>query len=96
MRTSGTTVTVTAQKEPADPATLPVSVTAVPEDLLKAAGVTFISDAAMFSPNTHFTEFTARKLSNPRIRGIGASPANPGVVDLRRRRAATERESQQF
>jgi len=77
---SATTVTVIAQKEPADPATLPVSVTAVPADLLKAAGVIFISDAAMFSPNTHFTEFTARKLSNPRIRGIGASPANPGVV----------------
>jgi iron complex outermembrane receptor protein len=73
-------VTVSAQKEPADPATLPVSVTALPEDLLKAAGITFISDAEMFSPNTHFTEFTARKLSNPRIRGIGASPANPGVV----------------
>jgi iron complex outermembrane receptor protein len=75
-----TTVLVKAQKEPADPSTLPVSVTAVPEDLLKAAGVTFISDAASFSPNTHFTEFTARKLSNPRIRGIGASPANPGVT----------------
>ena len=80
VRTTGTTVTVIAQKEPADPATLPVSVTAVPEDLLRSAGVTFISDAAMFSPNTHFTEFTARKLSNPRIRGVGASPANPGVM----------------
>ncbi len=34
----------------------------------------------MFSPNTHFTEFSARKLSNPRMRGIGASPANPGVT----------------
>ena len=80
IRTPGTTVTVVAQKEPADPATLPVSVTAIPADLLATAGVTFISDAAALSPNTHFTEFTARKLSNPRIRGIGASPANPGVV----------------
>ena len=76
----GSSVTVTAQKEPADPATLPVSVTAIPEDLIKAAGITFVSDAGILSPNTHFTEFTARKLSNPRIRGIGASPANPGVV----------------
>ena len=75
-----TTVTVTAQKEPADPVTLAVAVTALQADLLAAAGVTFISDAAMFSPNTQFTEFTARKLSNARIRGIGASPANPGVV----------------
>lgn len=78
--TTGTSVTVVAQKEPADPAKLPVAVTAIPEDLMKAAGITFISDAEIFSPNTHFTEFTARKLSNPRIRGIGASPANPGVV----------------
>src|SRR6187401_700051 len=75
-----TTVVVTAQREPADPATLPVAVTALQADLLAAAGVTFISDAGMFSPNTSFTEFTARKLSNARIRGIGASPANPGVV----------------
>src|SRR6187431_1565463 len=68
VRAPGTTVVVTAQKEPADPAKLPVSVTAVPEDLIRTAGITFVSDAAMFSPNTHFTEFSARKLSNPRIR----------------------------
>lgn len=71
---------MTAAKEPADPATLPVPVSAVPESLLKDAGITFVSDAGIFSPNTYFTEFTARKLSNPRIRGIGAGPANPGVV----------------
>ena len=80
IRVPGSNVTVTAAKEPADPATLPVAVTAVTEGLLKSAGITFVSDAAMFSPNTHFTEFTARKLSNPRIRGIGAGPSNPGVV----------------
>jgi len=71
---------VTATKEPADPAALPVSISAVQEDLIKAAGITFVADAGIFSPNTHFTEFTARKLSNPRIRGVGSSPANPGVV----------------
>jgi len=80
VRVPGSTVTVTAAKEPADPAALPVAVSVVPEALLKTAGVTFISDAAMFSPNTAFTEFTARKLSNPRIRGIGAGPSNPGVM----------------
>lgn len=77
---TSTTVLVVAQKEPADPSTLAVAVTAVPNDLIRAAGITFISDAAGFSPNTHFTEFTARKLSNPRIRAVGASPANPGVT----------------
>ena len=80
MRAPGTTVLVTAQKEPADPAKLPVSITAIPDDLISSAGITFVSDAGMFSPNTHFTEFSARKLSNPRMRGIGASPANPGIT----------------
>lgn len=74
------TVTVTAQKEPADPQTLPVSVTAVPEDWLSAARISWISDASLFAPNTVFTEFTARKLSNVRVRGVGASPGNPAVT----------------
>jgi len=73
-------VTVTAQKEPADPSKLPVSVTTVTGDVLSTSGITFAADAAFFSPNTNFTEFTARKLSNARIRGVGASPANPGVT----------------
>jgi iron complex outermembrane receptor protein len=73
-------VTVTAQKEPADQQTLPVSVSAIPADWLRAARITWITDAVVFSPNAVVTEFTARKLSNPRVRGIGASPANPAVT----------------
>ena len=73
-------VTVTAQKEPADPRTLPVSVTAVPKSTLTNAGVGIVSEAGQYSPNTFFTEFAARKLSNARFRGIGSSPANPGVT----------------
>jgi iron complex outermembrane receptor protein len=73
-------VTVTAQKEPADPRKVPVSVTAVPATTLLDAGVGIVSDAGVYSPNTFFTEFSARKLSNPRVRGIGSSPANPGVT----------------
>ena len=72
------TVTVTAQKEPADVQRLPVSVTVVPIEWL-ALGSS-VSDAGRFSPNTYFSEFTARKLTNPRFRGIGASPANPSVT----------------
>jgi iron complex outermembrane receptor protein len=71
---------VTAQKEPADPQTLPVSVTPVDGTTLRNAGIEIVSDAALFAPNVHFSEFTARKLSNPRFRGIGASPANPAVA----------------
>jgi len=73
------TVTVTAQKEPADQQTLPVSVTAIPADWLDMARITWLSEAAMFAPNTVITEFTARKLSNPRVRGVGASPGNAAV-----------------
>jgi iron complex outermembrane receptor protein len=73
------TVTVTAQKEPADAQTLPISLTAVPLDSLWNGGLWTIGDASMYSPNTYFTDFSARKLSNPRMRGIGASPANPSV-----------------
>jgi iron complex outermembrane receptor protein len=73
-------ITVTAQKEPADPRTLPVSVTAVPSSTIAEAGARTVSDAAAYSPNTFFTEFTARKLSNARFRGVGSSPANPGVT----------------
>ena len=35
---------------------------------------------SIFVPNTVFTEFSARKLSNLRVRGVGASPSNPAVT----------------
>lgn len=73
-------VTVVAQKEPAKAQTLPVSVTAITAGMLERAGVSIISDAAVTAPNVVFTEFTARKLSNARFRGVGASPANPSVT----------------
>ena len=74
------TLTVTAQKEAEDKQKIPVSVTAVPKDTLENAAVHFVSEAAIFAPNTYFTEFSARKLSNPQFRGIGSSPANPGIT----------------
>jgi iron complex outermembrane receptor protein len=69
---------VTAQKEAADAQDLPVSLTTVTQQTLRDSGATVVSD--LFAPNIYFTEFTARKLSNPRFRGIGASPANPAVA----------------
>ncbi len=74
------TVTVTAQKESDDVQDVPISVTAVTNETIEDAGIKSISEAAQYAPNTFFNEFTARKLSNPRFRGIGASPANPGVT----------------
>jgi iron complex outermembrane receptor protein len=73
-------VVVTAQKEPADAQTLPVSVTAVSRDALVNGGITVLREAAIYAPNVHFSDFTARKLSNARFRGIGSSPANPAVT----------------
>jgi iron complex outermembrane recepter protein len=69
---------VTAQKEAADAQGLPVSLTPFSEQTLQNTGATIVSD--LFAPNVYFTEFTARKLSNPRFRGIGTSPANPAVA----------------
>ena len=74
------TVTVTAQKEPADPQNLPVSVSIVALEPLWNGGMTTIGEASIYAPNTYFTDFSARKLSNPRFRGIGSSPANPAVT----------------
>jgi iron complex outermembrane receptor protein len=74
------TVTVTAQKEPADPQRLPISVTTVPQETLWDAKVTSVSEASIYAPNTWFNEFSARKLSNAFVRGVGSSPGNPGVT----------------
>ena len=74
------TVVVTAQKEPADVRTVPVSVAVVGPDTLWNTGTSIVSDVARYSPNTYFNEFSARKLSNARMRGVGSSPANPGVT----------------
>jgi iron complex outermembrane recepter protein len=74
------TVIVTAQKEPADIQRVPVSVTAASKEMIADAGINIVSDAAMYAPNTYFSEFTARALSFARFRGIGSSPANPGIT----------------
>ncbi len=74
------TVVVTAQKEPTDIRNIPGSVTAVTADTITDSSVRIVSDAALFAPNTFFTEFTARKASNARFRGIGASPGNPSIT----------------
>jgi iron complex outermembrane recepter protein len=69
---------VTAQKEPAGAQDLPVSLTTFTKQSLRDTDARIVSD--LTAPNVFFTEFTARKLSNPRFRGIGASPANPAVA----------------
>src|SRR5688500_11476609 len=48
--------------------------------MLTSSGITNITDASSYSPNTYFADLSARKISNARFRGIGSSPANPGVT----------------
>ena len=54
--------------------------TAVTKDTIDSAGIHIVSDAAIFAPNTFFTEASARKLSNARFRGVGSSPGNPAIT----------------
>ena len=74
------TVIVTAEREAADVKDVPASVTAVTRQTLIDSGIRAITEAAIFAPNTVFTEFTARKVSNARFRGIGSSPGNPAIT----------------
>jgi len=73
-------VFVTAQKQVTDAQSTPVSVTAVTVGTIEDAGIKSVRDAAGYAPNVVLTEFSARKLSNPRFRGLGASPNNPSVT----------------
>ena len=74
------TVVVTAEREATDITNVPGSVTAVTAQTITDAGLMAITDAVIFAPNSLFTEFTARKVSNARFRGIGSSPANPAIT----------------
>ena len=74
------TVIVTAQKEASDIKEVPASVTAVTAATIHDAGLRTITDAVIYAPNSVFTEFTARKVSNARFRGIGSSPGNPAIT----------------
>lgn len=74
------TVIVTAQKDASDVKDVPASVTAVTSTTISESGLRTLTEAAIFAPNTMFTEFTARKVSNARFRGIGSSPANPAIT----------------
>ena len=74
------TVIVTAEREANDIKEVPASVTAVTAQTITDSGLRAITDAAIFAPNTVFTEFTARKVSNARFRGVGSSPGNPAIT----------------
>ncbi|MFM7605195.1 MAG: TonB-dependent receptor plug domain-containing protein, partial [Prosthecobacter sp.] len=47
---------------------------------IEARGAQTLKDASFTAPNTFFGEFAARKLSNPRFRGIGGYPSQGATV----------------
>ena len=55
--------------------------------------MTTIGDASIYAPNTYFSDFTARKLSNPALPRHRVQPGQPGHHDLHRRRAAANTNS---
>lgn len=71
---------VTARKSAEQLVELPLSVTAV--GLTDEAGesISTVREASIYAPSVFMNEFSARALSNPFFRGIGGSPANPGVT----------------
>lgn len=58
----------------------PLSATVATGKTIDENAINTVKDAAFYAPNSFFTEVTARKLSNPRFRGVGGSPMNPGVT----------------
>ncbi len=58
----------------------PLSATVTTGRTIDENRINTVKDAAFYAPNSFFTEFTARKLSNPKFRGVGGSPMNPGVT----------------
>lgn len=73
-------ILISAPKLSQDLLKAPLSATVTTGKTIQDANMQTVKDAALYSPNTYFTDFSARKLSTPRIRGIGGSPYNPGVT----------------
>ncbi len=75
----GTTV-VKARKVTEALEDVPLAVSVLGADDLVQSGMRSISDSVGTVPNVHFTEFSARRLSFPYVRGIGSGLGEPSVV----------------
>ncbi|MBK8977239.1 MAG: TonB-dependent receptor [Planctomycetes bacterium] len=73
-------VVVTARKWEESPADVPRSVTAITSEMIRDRGATTIRDLAGYVPNMLLTEFTARRLSFPFVRGVGSGQGEPAVA----------------
>ena len=74
------TTVVTARMVDEDIVRVPGAVTAIDGEMLDDAHVRSVEEAVALVPNLRMTEFTARRLSFPYIRGIGSGVGEPAVV----------------
>lgn len=74
------TVLVTAEKQAEDVQRVPIGMSAFTAEMLRNAGALNLNDAAYAAPNVIVNDFSARKIAEPYIRGVGASPTSPGVT----------------
>ncbi len=77
--TTLSTMTVTAQKREEAMQDVPISVTALPEQLLKDAGVRDIKDLQVLVPGLTVTSTQSEASTTARIRGIGTVGDNAGL-----------------
>ena len=73
------TMTVTAQKREEVMQDVPITLTALPEQLLKDTGVTDIKDVQLLVPGLHVSSTTNESQTTARIRGVGTNGDNAGL-----------------
>lgn len=73
-------VIVTARKWDEDAQDVPQSLTVISGSTIRDAGIRSVREASFLVPNVHLTEFTARRLSFPSIRGITSGVGDPAVT----------------
>jgi len=71
---------VTARKQSEPLADLPGSATVIDAEELRRAELRTVTEAARRVPNMLFSEFTARRLAFPFVRGIGSGLNDPAVI----------------
>lgn len=70
---------MTARKWEELPGEVPRSVTTVPGEQIRDAGIREVRQAARYVPNMIVTEFSSRRLSFPFVRGVGSGQGDPAV-----------------
>lgn len=73
------TMTVTAQKREEAMQDVPITMTALPEQLLQDAGVSDLKDVQLLVPGLHVSSTTNESQTTARIRGVGTNGDNAGL-----------------